>query len=70
MIINVQDLLDYAQIKAKKFKKNIKKFNIKELVTNVIEMQMDKALSKKIDLLYEIKNANFKEIIETDFERL
>lgn len=30
--MNVQDLLDYAQINAKKFRKNISKFNIKDLV--------------------------------------
>jgi hypothetical protein len=32
MSMNVQDLLDYAQINAKKFRKNISKFNIKDLV--------------------------------------
>jgi signal transduction histidine kinase len=43
MAMNVQDLLDYAQINAKKFRKNVSKFNIKDLVQNVIRMQQDKA---------------------------
>ena len=71
MTINVQDLLDYAQINADKFKKNTKKFSIKELVNNVIEMQMDKAKDQNIDLIYEIQNENeFKDIVETDQGRL
>jgi len=32
MSMNVQDLLDYAQINAKKFRKNISKFNIHDTV--------------------------------------
>ena len=34
----VQDLLDYAQIKAGKFRKNIKSFNIKEAIEQVIDI--------------------------------
>ena len=41
--MNVQDLLDYAQINANKFRKNISKFNIKDLVHSVIQMQQEKA---------------------------
>jgi signal transduction histidine kinase len=43
MSMNVQDLLDYAQINAKKFRKNFSKFNIEDLVQTVIRMQQDKA---------------------------
>lgn len=39
----VQDLLDYAQINADKFRKNIQTFNIKEVVDQVIAMQQNKA---------------------------
>ena len=35
----IQYLLDYAQIKAGKFRKNIKKFNIREAVQSVIDIQ-------------------------------
>ena len=43
MTLNVQDLLDYAQINANKFRKNITRFNIVEFIKNVIEMQQEKA---------------------------
>lgn len=32
----VQDLLDYAQMNAGKFRKNIKKFNIKDAIEQVV----------------------------------
>ena len=50
MSMNVQDLLDYAQINAKKFRKNFSRFNIKDLVQNVIRMQQDKADDQNIEL--------------------
>ena len=34
----VQDVLDFAQIKGKKFRKNIQKFNIVELVEKVMKI--------------------------------
>jgi signal transduction histidine kinase len=39
----VQDLLDFAQIKAGKFRKNIKLFNIKEAIDQVVAIQSYKA---------------------------
>ena len=53
MSLNVQDLLDYAQINADKFRKNITRFNIVEFIKNVIEMQQDKADDQGIELNYE-----------------
>ena len=35
----VQDLLDYAQIKAGKFRKNIEEFSIREAIENVMCIQ-------------------------------
>ena len=32
----IQDLLDYAQIKSGKFRKNLKKFNIENTIKEVI----------------------------------
>ena len=52
MTLNVQDLLDYAQINAKKFRKNIQRFNIIDFIKNVIEMQQDKADDQDIELDY------------------
>jgi len=39
----VQDFLDYAQIKEGKFRKQIKAFNIREAVENVMCIQRKKA---------------------------
>jgi len=39
----IQDLLDYAQIKAGKFRKNIKRFNVRESVQSVIDIQLKQA---------------------------
>jgi signal transduction histidine kinase len=39
----IQDLLDYAQIRAGKFRKVLKKFDIKEAVDEIVHMQMKKA---------------------------
>jgi signal transduction histidine kinase len=52
----VQDLLDFAQIKAGKFRKNIKLFNIKEAIDQVIAIQSYKAKKQGIDLLVEYIN--------------
>ena len=53
MALNVQDLLDYAQINANKFRKNISRFNIIELIQNVIEMQQTKADDQGIELCFD-----------------
>ena len=41
MLFMVQDLLDWAQIKSNKFRKNIQKFNIIKAVEAVIQVQID-----------------------------
>ena len=46
----VQDLLDYAQIKSGKFRKNIKSFDLKKTVEEVISIQEKQAESKNINL--------------------
>mmetsp|Transcript_26458 Transcript_26458/g.40393 ORF Transcript_26458/g.40393 Transcript_26458/m.40393 type:complete len:114 (-) Transcript_26458:793-1134(-) len=46
----VQDLLDFAQIKSGNFRKNIKSFNIRETVDNVMCIQRRKAEQQKIEL--------------------
>jgi len=43
MTFLVQDLLDYAHIKSKKFKQNINPFNVIEMVDKVMDLQKDKA---------------------------
>lgn len=48
MIFLVQDLLDYAQIKAGKFRKNITQFNIKNMVEEVMCIQRNQANQKQL----------------------
>jgi signal transduction histidine kinase len=36
----IQDLLDYAQIKAGKFRKNIARFDIRKAVEKVMDVQL------------------------------
>ena len=54
----VQDLLDFAQIKAGKFRKNIKQFNIKEAIQQVLDIQSYKAQKQGIELSVEYANLN------------
>lgn len=43
MAFLVDDLLDFAQLNAGKFRKVIKKFELKESIDEVIDIQKDKA---------------------------
>jgi len=56
MAFLVQDLLDYAQIKAGKFRKNISKFDIRKSVETVMCIQRQKALDNNIDFYPTFKN--------------
>ena len=46
----VQDLLDYAQIKSGKFRKNIMEFNVINAVEEIMIIQQRKAIDNKIRL--------------------
>jgi signal transduction histidine kinase len=39
----IKDMLDYSQIKAGKFRKNFTKFNIRDSIEQVMEIQRAKA---------------------------
>ena len=54
----VQDLLDYAQIKAGKFRRNLKKFNIKTSIDDVIQIQIKQAEAKGIELFAKYEGVN------------
>ena len=49
-------MLDYAQIKAGKFRKNITTFNIRDVIEQVVSIQRSKARAKGIDMPIEYKN--------------
>ena len=58
----IQDLLDYAQIKAGKFRTNFEEFNIRETIEEVIEIQKKQALAKNIDLCMEFHGIAYDEL--------
>ena len=73
----IQDLLDYAQIKAGKFRKVIAEFNIKEAVEEMMSIEIDKAEIKGVNLFVEYVNIGknqyiptFSPIIKSDVGRI
>ena len=52
----IQDLLDFAQIKGDKFRKNNIVFNIKDAVEKVMSIQRQKAINKDLDFEAEFIN--------------
>ena len=61
----VQDLLDYAQMRSGKFRKNIQEFNIKDAVEDVMLIQARKAQDNNIKL-YATYNIADGTIMKTD----
>ena len=60
MSFMVQDLLDYAQIKANKFRKVLKTFNIRDSIESVMCIQRQKAKDLGIQFTAEFVNINKK----------
>jgi len=52
----ISDLLDYAQIKAGKFRKNLAQFDIKNTVKEVSEVLEQKAAAKNISIEHNFEN--------------
>ena len=52
----IQDLLDYSQIKAGKFRKNIKQFNLKEALEDIMILFKRNAEIIGLDFFLEFKN--------------
>lgn len=48
LLLNVEDILGYAQLKAGKFQKNIKPFNLRRAVEEIVSIQQYQADSKGI----------------------
>ena len=71
MIFIIQDLLDYAQLKAGKFRKNLSQFDVRDAVEQIMQIQMKKALDQKINfhVLYDdIDEDEF--MVVTDKQRM
>ena len=49
----ISDLLDYSQISQNKFRQNIKRFDLKKSIKEVMAMQRIKAESKGVQLIAE-----------------
>ena len=66
----VQDLLDYAQIKAGKFRLNIQPFDIIDAIENVMSIQKFKADERGIDFFIVAENLelNKEQIISSNFK--
>ena len=56
MTFLIQDLLDFAQMKAGKFRKNIQEFNIQEAIEEVMSIQKDQAARKGVELSLNLIN--------------
>ena len=52
----IQDLLDYAQMKAGKFRKVIEELNIIEAIEQMMSIEIDKAQIKNVNLFVEYFN--------------
>ena len=64
LLFFVNDILDFSKIKAKKFKKNISTFNLKEAVGEIMGIQQHQADAMETRILTNIENCN--ETITTD----
>ena len=58
--MNVEDILGFAQIKAGKFTKAVKTFNIKRAIEEIMTIQQYKAESLKIKMESEFKGFDVK----------
>ena len=65
----IQDLLDYAQIKAGKFRLNLTYFNLKNTVEEVFSILEQKAFAKNIIIENEFENLSF-DMIYHDEQRI
>lgn len=57
----IQDLLDFSQIKSGKFRKNISRFNIRDSIKKVMDIQRSKANEQVIDFFCSFTNIAEKE---------
>ena len=57
----IQDLLDFSQIKADKFRRNMRKFNIRETVANVMKIQQKVADDRGLEFFATFPNIRLSE---------
>ena len=62
----VQDLLDYSQISQKKFRENMKEFDLKKSIREVISIQQMKAERKGVELVLDLKSLDSYKIVHDE----
>ena len=62
----VQDLLDYSQISQKKFRENMKEFDLKKSIREVISIQQMKAERKGVELVLDLKSLDSNKIVHDE----
>ena len=77
MMYLVQDFLDYAQIKAGKFRKNVTTFNICEAVEEIMSIQRKKAeisglelCARYVNISHNDQELHYSPIISSDEQRI
>lgn len=66
----VQDFLDYAQIKEGKFRKQVKAFNIRETIENVMCIQRKKAEDTGLNFFATFLNIEEGQLVMADEQRI
>lgn len=68
--MNVEDILGYAQLKAGKFIKNVKTFNIQRTVLDIVSIQEYQAESRNIQISTEFTGFRVKNINKGKYHQL
>ena len=64
LLLNVEDILGFAQIRAGKFNKNVKMYNIQKSIEDIMTIQMYKSESQNIKLVSSFIGFPFREDIK------
>jgi len=70
LLMNVEDILVFAQLKAGKFTKQIARFNIQESIKDVISLQQDQATAKRISVSTKFLGPDEDFVILSDEKRI
>lgn len=69
LLLNVEDILGYAQIQNGRFSKNVKPFNIKRAVNDIMDIQQYQANAKEIKLEADFYNFPPKESVIDEYRK-
>lgn len=68
-MLNVEDILGYAQIQNGRFQKNVKPFNIKRAVYDIMEIQEYQANAKSINISAEFHSFPPRESVSHEYRK-